>query len=252
VRRRASHLIVARVNLGNLSSIYDEYGAGAGYRLASPVLGLAFYGLARPNGSAALEVDVTGAAIRVNFSVVVPAHQPGAAALCMSIGLNDTVTVTDVVSGTNVCQASDQGHFALVVGGASDDSGGGGEAENIGVVSKWKLALFGAALGAGGTVLLGLVAVAVVTVQRRKSEMAELERRTYEEEALRVSIVGHVRGRPRPGRAPRRTSSRPSTVPRCDSVMYTYVDWKDEKYILFIYHSHGSLFRNEYPLTFFL
>jgi hypothetical protein len=32
-----------------------------------------------------------------------------------------------------------------------------------------------------------------VTVQRRKSEMAELERRTYEEEALRVSIVGHVR-----------------------------------------------------------
>jgi hypothetical protein len=44
VRRRASHLIVARVNLGNLSSIYDEYGAGAGYRLASPVLGLAFYG----------------------------------------------------------------------------------------------------------------------------------------------------------------------------------------------------------------
>jgi hypothetical protein len=111
----------------------------------------------------------------------------------MSIGLNDTVTVTDVVSGTNVCQASDQGHFALVVGGASDDSGGGGEAENIGVVSKWKLALFGAALGAGGTVLLGLVAVAVVTVQRRKSEMAELERRTYEEEALRVSIVGHVR-----------------------------------------------------------
>jgi hypothetical protein len=202
VRGRASHLIAARVNLGNLSTIYDEYAAGAGYRLASPVLGLAFYGLAWRNGSAALEVDVTGAAIRVNFSVAVPALQPGAAALCMSIGLNGTVTVTDVVSGTNVCQASDQGQFALVVGGASDD-GSGGEAEHIGEVSKWKLALFGAALGAGGTVLLGLVAVAVVTVQRRKSEMAELEQRAYEEEALRVSMVGHVRA---PSAAGSRTS----------------------------------------------
>ncbi|VAH34948.1 unnamed protein product [Triticum turgidum subsp. durum] len=32
-----------------------------------------------------------------------------------------------------------------------------------------------------------------VTVQRRKSEMAEMERRAYEEEALRVAMVGHVR-----------------------------------------------------------
>ncbi|TVU16056.1 hypothetical protein EJB05_39604, partial [Eragrostis curvula] len=190
----AAHLIAVRVNLGNLSSIYDEYAAGARYRLASPVLGLMFYGLARRNGSAALEVDVTGAAIRVNFSVAVPAMQPGAAALCMAVGLNGTVTVTDVEPGTNVCHAADQGHFALVVGGASDvDGGGGGGEAEMGEVSKWKLALFGAALGAGGTVLLGMVAVAVVTVQRRKSEMADMERRAYEEEALRVSMVGHVR-----------------------------------------------------------
>uniref|UniRef100_A0A0A9D7W1 Uncharacterized protein n=1 Tax=Arundo donax TaxID=35708 RepID=A0A0A9D7W1_ARUDO len=148
-----------------------------------------FYGLARRNGTAVLEIDLTGAAIRVNFSVAVPALQPGAAALCMAVGLNNTVTVTDVEAGSNICHASDQGHFALVVGGAGD---GGGEAE-IGEVSKWKLALFGAALGAGGTVLLGMVAVAVVSIQRRKSEMAEMERRAYEEEALRVSMVGHVR-----------------------------------------------------------
>ncbi|KAL6652184.1 hypothetical protein ACP70R_011109 [Stipagrostis hirtigluma subsp. patula] len=185
----AAHLIAVRVNLGNLSSVYDEYAEGAGYRLASPVLGLMFYGLARRNGTAALEVDLTGAAIRVNFSVAVPALQPGAAALCMAVGLNGSVTVTNVEDGTNICHAFDQGHFALVVGGAGD---GGGEAE-IGEVSKWKLALFGAALGAGGTVLLGMVAVAVVSIHRRKSEMAEMERRAYEEEALRVSMVGHVR-----------------------------------------------------------
>ncbi|PUZ48581.1 hypothetical protein GQ55_7G256500 [Panicum hallii var. hallii] len=191
VRGRAAHLIAVRVNLGNLSSVYDEYAVGAGYRLASPVLGLMFYGLARRNGTAALEIDLTGAAIRVNFSVAVPALQPGAAALCMAVGLNGSITVTDVEEGTNICHASDQGHFALVVGGVSD-GGGGGEAD-IGEVSKWKLALFGAALGAGGTVLLGMVAVAVVSIQRRKSEVAEMEQRAYEEEALRVSMVGHVR-----------------------------------------------------------
>ncbi|KAL6882585.1 hypothetical protein ACP4OV_011275 [Aristida adscensionis] len=186
----AAHLIAVRVNLGNLSSVYDGHAEGAGYRLASPVLGLMFYGLARRNGTALLEIDLAGAAIRVNFSVAVPALQPGAAALCMAVGMNGSVTVTKVEDGTNTCRALDQGHFALVVGGAGD--GGGGEAE-IGEVSKWKLALFGAALGAGGTVLLGLVAVAVVSIQRRKSEIAEMERRAYEEEALRVSMVGHVR-----------------------------------------------------------
>ncbi|CAD6262594.1 unnamed protein product [Miscanthus lutarioriparius] len=194
--RAAAHLIAVRVNLGNLSSVYDEYAVGAGYRLASPVLGLMFYGLARRNGTAALQIDLTGAAIRVNFSVAIPALQPGGAALCLAVGLNGSVTVTDVEEGTNTCNASDQGHFALVVGGAGDGggSGGGGAGEaDIGEVSKWKLALFGAALGAGGTVLLGMVAVAVVSIQRRKSEMAEMERRAYEEEALRVSMVGHVR-----------------------------------------------------------
>ncbi|KAG2574218.1 hypothetical protein PVAP13_7KG312400 [Panicum virgatum] len=192
VRGRAAHLIAVRVNLGNLSSVYDDYAVGAGYRLASPVVGLMFYGLVRRNGTAALEIDLTDAAIRVNFSVAVPALQPGAAALCMAVGLNSSITVTDVEEGTNICHASDQGHFALVVGGVSDGGGGGGEAD-IGEVSKWKLALFGAALGAGGTVLLGMVAVAVVSIQRRKSEVAEMERRAYEEEALRVSMVGHVR-----------------------------------------------------------
>ncbi|GJN01969.1 hypothetical protein PR202_ga19275 [Eleusine coracana subsp. coracana] len=192
----AAHLLAVRVNLGDLSSVYDAHAQRAGYRLASPVLGLMFYGpAARPNASATLEVDVTGAAIRVNFSVAVPALRPGAAALCMAVGTNGTVTVTDVEPGSNVCHAADQGHFALVVGGAADDgdSSGAGEAEVDGEASKWKLALFGAALGAGGTVLLGMVAVAVVTVRRRKSEVAELERRAYEEEALRVSMVGHVR-----------------------------------------------------------
>ncbi|KAL5214106.1 hypothetical protein ABZP36_003258 [Zizania latifolia] len=185
----AAHLLAVRANLGNVSSAYEEYAASGGYRIASPVLGLTFYGLARRSGTARLEVLVMGAAIRVNFSMAVPALQPGVVPLCMAVALNGSVTVTDVQPGSNVCHVWDQGHFALVLGGVGD----GGVVAEAGEVSKWKLALFGAALGAGGTVLLGLVLVAVVSIQRRKSEVAEMARRAYEEEALRVSMVGHVR-----------------------------------------------------------
>uniref|UniRef100_A0A0E0KUB1 Legume lectin domain-containing protein n=1 Tax=Oryza punctata TaxID=4537 RepID=A0A0E0KUB1_ORYPU len=189
VRGQASHLLAVRSNLGNLSSVFDEYAASGGYRIASPVLGLTFYGLARRSGTARLEVLVTGAAIRVNFSMAVPALQPGVVPLCMAVALNGSVTVTDVQAGSNTCHVWDQGHFALVLGGAGD----GGVVAEAGEVSKWKLALFGAALGAGGTVLLGLVLVAVLSIQRRKLEVAEMARRAYEEEALRVSMVGHIR-----------------------------------------------------------
>uniref|UniRef100_A0A8I7B3L0 Uncharacterized protein n=2 Tax=Hordeum vulgare subsp. vulgare TaxID=112509 RepID=A0A8I7B3L0_HORVV len=188
--RASAHVLGVRVNMGNLSAVYDEYASrGGGYRIVSPVLGLMFYGLEPRNGTAALEVRVTGAAIRVNFSMAVPALQPGVVPLCMAVWLNGSVAVTDVQAGSNTCHLRDQGHVALVLGGVGD----GDAVVEDGEVSKWKLALFGAALGAGGTVLLGLVLVAMLSVQRRKSEMAEMERRAYEEEALRVAMVGHVR-----------------------------------------------------------
>lgn len=118
-----------------------------------------------------------------------PTLQPGAVPLCKAVALKGSVTVTDVQAGSNTCHVWDQGHFALVLGGAGD----GGVVAEAGEVSKWKLALFGAALGAGGTVLLGLVLVAVLSIPRHKSKVAEMARRAYEEEALRVSMVGHVR-----------------------------------------------------------
>uniref|UniRef100_A0ACD5V2D1 Uncharacterized protein n=1 Tax=Avena sativa TaxID=4498 RepID=A0ACD5V2D1_AVESA len=193
-RPASAHLLAVRVNMGNLSAaVYAEYAArGGGYRIVSPVLGLMFYDLEQPNGTpAALEVRVTDAAIRANFSMAVPALQPGVVPLCMAVWLNGSVAVTDVQAGSNTCHVWDQGHFALVLGGVGD--GGDDAVADAGEASRWKLALFGAALGAGGTVLLGLVLVAMLSVQRRKSEIAEMERRAYEEEALRVAMVGHVR-----------------------------------------------------------
>uniref|UniRef100_A0ACD5UUM1 Uncharacterized protein n=1 Tax=Avena sativa TaxID=4498 RepID=A0ACD5UUM1_AVESA len=191
-RPASAHLLAVRVNMGNLSAVYAEYAArGGGYRIVSPVLGLMFYDLEQRNGTAALEVRVTDAAIRANFSMAVPALQPGVVPLCMAVWLNGSVAVTDVQAGSYTCHVRDQGHVALVLGGVGD--GEDDAVAETGEASKWKLALFGAALGAGGTVLLGLVLVAMLSVQRRKSEMAEMERRAYEEEALRVAMVGHVR-----------------------------------------------------------
>lgn len=191
----AHHVLAVRVNLRNLSAVYEDYAASSGgYRIASPVLGLMFYGIDAAS-AASLEVLATAeTAILVNFSMAVPALQPGVVPLCMAVARNGSVAVTGVrvQGGSNVCHVLDQGHVALVLGGVGDGDGAADQ-EAVGEASKWKLALFGAALGAGGTVLLGLVLVAMLSVRRRKSEMAEMERRAYEEEALRVSMVGLVR-----------------------------------------------------------
>uniref|UniRef100_A0A0E0REA0 Uncharacterized protein n=1 Tax=Oryza rufipogon TaxID=4529 RepID=A0A0E0REA0_ORYRU len=114
-----------------------------------------------------------------------PTLQPGAVPLCKAVALKGSVTVTDVQAGSNTCHVWDQGHFALVLGGAGD----GGVVAEAGEVSKWKLALFGAALGAGGTVLLGLVLVAVLSIPRRKSKVAEMAQRAYEEAVLGGGIL---------------------------------------------------------------
>uniref|UniRef100_A0A0E0J777 DUF1618 domain-containing protein n=1 Tax=Oryza nivara TaxID=4536 RepID=A0A0E0J777_ORYNI len=49
-----------------------------------------------------------------------PTLQPGAVPLCKAVALKGSVTVTDVQAGSNTCHVWDQGHFALVLGGAGD------------------------------------------------------------------------------------------------------------------------------------
>ncbi|KAD4178508.1 hypothetical protein E3N88_27099 [Mikania micrantha] len=54
---------------------------------------------------------------------------------------------------------------------------------------KGSFFVFGAAIGA---FLLGLLLVAMFVKEKKKARLEELERRAYEEEALQVSMAGHV------------------------------------------------------------
>ncbi|EFH39961.1 predicted protein [Arabidopsis lyrata subsp. lyrata] len=68
--------------------------------------------------------------------------------------------------------------------------------------------------GGGGKLSWWKVAVGSVIVKGKKKEMREeMERRAYEEEAVQVSMVGHIRANP--------NASRTRTVPRFDNTRYS-------------------------------
>ncbi|KAA8521958.1 hypothetical protein F0562_012728 [Nyssa sinensis] len=104
--------------------------------------------------------------------------------LCASFERDGKVTLANQVS-PNVCVVTGHGHFGLVI-----------ESPLVPVrkkVSRWKVAV-GTSIGASlGAFLLGLLLIALLVKVKNKARMEEMERRAYEEEALQVSMVGHVR-----------------------------------------------------------
>lgn len=101
--------------------------------------------------------------------------------LCVVFGLGGQVEVS-VTGRGRVCYAKGQGHFGVVVEGGREEG-----------VRRWKVVVAAAVAGAVGTVMIGLVAVAAVKGTRKERRLAEMERREYEDEALRVSMVGNLR-----------------------------------------------------------
>ncbi|CAN1120641.1 hypothetical protein LINPERHAP2_LOCUS320 [Linum perenne] len=92
------------------------------------------------------------------------------------------------------------GHYALVMkvlvpqppnpspeAAEGEEDGGGGR------VATWKVAVGSSIGGVLGIVLLGLLMVAMFGKVKKKAKMVELERKAYEEEALHMFMVGHVR-----------------------------------------------------------
>ncbi|KAF2534476.1 hypothetical protein F2Q70_00032930 [Brassica cretica] len=197
-------VMLVRQNLGsNWSSIYSTgYNlTGYSYQLASPVLGLLAYN-ANPDGVATnpYEVNVVGTdqnPILIDFLKVKASDNPkltkkNSSVLCACFTSNGSTTFSDQVS-PYVCKGTRQGHYALVVTtearGKDDVDGGSGG----GKLSRWKVAV-GSVIGSGiGAILLGLLVVAMLVKGKKKAEREEMERRAYEEEALQVSMVGHVR-----------------------------------------------------------
>jgi Protein of unknown function (DUF1191) len=182
------HLIVTREDMGKFSSMFENYvSTNTRLRLVSPVLGLLFYNATTFHSSLAnLNIFVTKTPIIVNFSVLVEA-QLVKNARCVVFQLDGNISITSQ-PWNNVCITWQQGHFALM-----EEDFDGEVSENGTKVSTWKLVAMGIIVGTAGAALIGLLVVALVSIRRKRVLLAEMERRAYEEEALRVSMVGHVR-----------------------------------------------------------
>lgn len=181
-------LIVVQ-NLGsNWSSIYYDNYELSGFQLISPVLGLLAYNAGdNINFSSPFELGIqTGKdPIKIDFSNSTISDIPsGIIPLCARFDRDGKVTLSDLPS-PNVCVSTRQGHFGLVI-----------ESPLMPLrkkASKWKIAI-GSSIGAAlGAFLLSLLLIALFVKVKKKARMEELERRAYEEEALQVSMVGHVR-----------------------------------------------------------
>ncbi|KAF6160334.1 hypothetical protein GIB67_019103 [Kingdonia uniflora] len=200
-------VVVVRHNLGETwSSIYFENYNVSGYQLVSPLLGLLAYDATNLNLTNLAQVGIFSGndPIRINFSNVMKTneHKSGSApVLCAKFYPSGRVSFTNQVS-PNVCVTKRQGHFGLVVKIPMF--------QNPGKVSRWKL-IIGISIGGGlGVFLLVLLVAAMVIKVKKKSERAERQRRAYEEEALQVSMVGHVRAHTAP-----RTRTQPSLEEEC-------------------------------------
>ncbi|XVE57797.1 hypothetical protein DITRI_Ditri04bG0118700 [Diplodiscus trichospermus] len=186
----AERVMVIRQNLGyNWSSIYYANYDLSGYQLVSPVLGLLAYNVGSDVSSGSsfeLEILAREKPIKIDFSNITKASDmTGTRPLCASFEGDGKVKLRNQVS-PNVCFAARHGHFGLVI-------------ESLPPVplrkkiSKWKLVV-GSSVGAVlGAFLLGLLLVAMFVKVKKKARMEELVRRAYEEEALQVSMVGHIR-----------------------------------------------------------
>ncbi|XP_062074170.1 uncharacterized protein LOC133778302 [Humulus lupulus] len=188
-------VVIVNQNLGyNWSDIYYENYDLSGYQLVSPVLGLlAYNGGSDVNSSDPFEVGIVagGKPISVNFSSITKLrNETGVTPLCANFEGDGKVSLTKQASPF-VCLAKKNGHFGLVTEKPSPamlDGSSGGKKE-----SKWKVAV-GSSIGAAlGAFLLGLLLVAMLVRVKKRTRMEELERRAYEEEALQVSMVGHIR-----------------------------------------------------------
>ncbi|OMO89678.1 hypothetical protein CCACVL1_07708 [Corchorus capsularis] len=186
----AERVMVVRQNLGyNWSSIYYANYDLSGYQLVSPVLGLLAYNAGSDVSFGSpfqLGILAREKPIKIDFSNITKSfNMTGFRPLCASFEGDGKVTLKNQAS-PNVCVATKHGHFGLVV--ESPPS-----MPMRKKISRWKVAV-GSSIGAAlGAFLLGLLLVAMLVKVKKKARMEELERRAYEEEALQVSMVGHIR-----------------------------------------------------------
>ncbi|GJT46432.1 transmembrane protein [Tanacetum coccineum] len=186
-------VLIVTQNLGsNWSNIYyDIYDQLLGYQLVSPVLGLLAYNadddtkynvqfevkIQSPNING-IKIDFSNYTMKKNNTL----HDK--IQMCATFGDDGNVTLEKEFA-PNICATTIQGHFGLVVQSPIMLP----ERKKI---KKWKV-VFGSAFGGAiGAFLLGLLLIAMFVNVKKKARLEEMERRAYEEEALQVSMAGHV------------------------------------------------------------
>ncbi|KAL6556793.1 hypothetical protein OROHE_006669 [Orobanche hederae] len=189
----SERVILVRQNLGpKWSSLYNDNYELSGYQLISPVLGLLAYNINiswtnKTSTVIASEVGIQAGKnpITIDFGNATLANtKPGMIPLCASFDENGKITLSNQARH-HVCVATRHGHFGLVVGSPLMPL-----REKA---SKLRMAI-GSSIGAAlGAFLLSLLLIAMFVNAKKKERMEEMERMAYEEEALQVSMAGHVR-----------------------------------------------------------
>ncbi|GLT90814.1 hypothetical protein SLE2022_087310 [Rubroshorea leprosula] len=143
VRRMA----IVYQNLGNWSSQYYRV---PGYSLITSVVGFLVYDASnvRARGIRNISLSLMGKPISVYFANLTLHHDMISAAKCVAFRPNGAIYFSDMIS-PNVCNATDQGHFSIVVGLERKHK-------------RWYLWVVGIVLGCGGLVLMGYFAVVLI------------------------------------------------------------------------------------------
>jgi len=191
----------------NWSSIYyANYNDLSKYQLVSPIVGILAYNADEDSNSSSnpfqLGIEAGEKLITIDFNNATNFKNQDEKGmkvkpLCASFEGNGKMTLAKTKPlATNVCVAKTHGHFGLVVESLQHQDD---EYKKPIRLSQWKIAV-GSTIGAAlGAFLLGLLFVAMVVRVKKRSRMVQMERRAYEEEALQVSMVGHVRAPTAPG-----------------------------------------------------
>ncbi|XP_077239533.1 uncharacterized protein LOC143880422 [Tasmannia lanceolata] len=183
-------LVLVREKLeGNWSSMYYNQKKNiSGFDLVTPLLGLLAYNADHLNATNPSRIRILAAKnpITIDFSGF---SNIGFMSFCAFFSMDGKVSVYNQTQFPNVCVGFREGHYGLVVGSHK---------EEVKKVSRLKVIVAGFLGGVLGAVLLGLLVVAMVK-KKKRSRIAEMERRAYEEEGLRVTMVGSVRVPVAPG-----------------------------------------------------
>ncbi|KAJ6703663.1 PROTEIN putative (DUF1191)-RELATED [Salix viminalis] len=186
-------LVIVRQNLDlNWSPIYYANYDLSGYQLVSPILGLLAYNSGSDvNVSDSFEIGIHAGEkpITIDFSNASTTAY-GFRPLCASFENDGRVIIKDPES-LSVCVAKRHGHYGLVIKSPPAPP------PSMQLIKRkiglWKVVVGSSVGTALGVFLLGLLFVAMFFQVKKKARMEEMERRAYEEEALQVSMVGHVR-----------------------------------------------------------